>query len=62
MHWTAITEQMQRWNDRTSAWRQRMRRIRRRLALFLAIVGPGLITANVDNDAGGMCTYSLAGA
>ena len=29
---------------------------------FLAIVGPGIITANVDNDAGGITTYSLAGA
>ncbi len=30
--------------------------------LFLAIMGPGIITANVDNDAGGITTYSLAGA
>ena len=30
--------------------------------LFLAVVGPGFITANVDNDAGGIYTYSLAGA
>jgi Mn2+/Fe2+ NRAMP family transporter len=34
----------------------------RRLALFAAVVGPGIITANVDNDAGGITTYSLAGA
>lgn len=27
----------------------------------MAIVGPGIITANVDNDAGGIATYSLAG-
>jgi Mn2+/Fe2+ NRAMP family transporter len=33
-----------------------------RVALFLAIVGPGFITANVDNDAGGIFTYSQAGA
>src|ERR1700674_4947212 len=33
-----------------------------RVALFLAVVGPGFITANVDNDAGGIFTYSLAGA
>ena len=33
-----------------------------RLAALLAIVGPGIITANVDNDAGGIYTYSLAGA
>lgn len=30
--------------------------------LFLALLGPGIITANVDNDAGGITTYSLAGA
>jgi NRAMP (natural resistance-associated macrophage protein)-like metal ion transporter len=33
-----------------------------RLALFFAVVGPGFITANVDNDAGGIYTYSQAGA
>jgi Mn2+/Fe2+ NRAMP family transporter len=35
---------------------------RARAALFLAVVGPGFITANVDNDAGGIWTYSVAGA
>src|ERR671935_1011245 len=35
---------------------------RTRLVLFVAVVGPGFITANVDNDAGGIATYSLAGA
>src|SRR5512136_2867312 len=34
----------------------------RSVMIFLAVVGPGLITANVDNDAGGITTYSLAGA
>jgi NRAMP (natural resistance-associated macrophage protein)-like metal ion transporter len=34
----------------------------RRLIVFAAVVGPGVITANVDNDAGGITTYSLAGA
>ena len=33
-----------------------------RLMMFLAVVGPGFITANVDNDAGGIWTYSQAGA
>jgi NRAMP (natural resistance-associated macrophage protein)-like metal ion transporter len=33
-----------------------------RLAVLAAVVGPGIITANVDNDAGGITTYSLAGA
>jgi NRAMP (natural resistance-associated macrophage protein)-like metal ion transporter len=37
-------------------------RLRRRLAILLAVVGPGIITANVDNDAGGITTYSIAGA
>lgn len=35
---------------------------RRNIMLFLAIIGPGIITANVDNDAGGITTYSLAAA
>ncbi len=34
----------------------------RNFLLFLAIMGPGIITSNVDNDAGGIATYSLAGA
>jgi Mn2+/Fe2+ NRAMP family transporter len=33
-----------------------------RIMMFLAVVGPGFITANVDNDAGGIWTYSQAGA
>jgi len=33
-----------------------------RLVLILAVLGPGFITANVDNDAGGILTYSSAGA
>jgi Mn2+/Fe2+ NRAMP family transporter len=33
-----------------------------RLALLAAIVGPGIITGSVDNDAGGITTYSVAGA
>jgi Mn2+/Fe2+ NRAMP family transporter len=35
---------------------------RARIVLFLAVIGPGFITANVDNDAGGIFTYSQAGA
>ena len=33
-----------------------------RLTLVLAVVGPGIIAANADNDAGGITTYSIAGA
>ena len=39
-------------------WRQ----WRIRILLFLAVLGPGIITANVDNDTGGILTYSQAGA
>ena len=39
-----------------------LRRSKIRILLFLAVVGPGFITANVDNDAGGILTYSSAGA
>ncbi|MEW6163046.1 MAG: Nramp family divalent metal transporter [Nitrospirota bacterium] len=34
----------------------------KKIALFLAIMGPGIITANIDNDATGITTYSVAGA
>jgi Mn2+/Fe2+ NRAMP family transporter len=33
-----------------------------RVIIFLSVMGPGIITANVDNDAGGITTYSVAGA
>lgn len=33
-----------------------------KLLAFLAVLGPGIITASVDNDAGGIATYSIAGA
>ncbi len=34
----------------------------RNLIIFFSIVGPGIITGSVDNDAGGITTYSVAGA
>jgi len=36
--------------------------LRRKIAMFLAVMGPGIITANIDNDASGITTYSVAGA
>src|SRR6478736_3539360 len=39
-----------------------LRHWKTRILLLLAVIGPGFITANVDNDAGGIYTYSLAGA
>src|ERR1700730_8181004 len=61
MTWTVHTraEELQR---RATDVRRRSRNLWRRLALFAAVLGPGLITSNVDNDAGGISTYSLAGA
>ncbi|MCK9641293.1 MAG: Nramp family divalent metal transporter [Prolixibacteraceae bacterium] len=34
----------------------------KKIGIFLAILGPGIITGSVDNDAGGITTYSVAGA
>src|SRR5947209_14990186 len=42
--------------------RKFLSRIRYHIAVFLAVLGPGFITAVVDNDAGGIFTYSAAGA
>jgi NRAMP (natural resistance-associated macrophage protein)-like metal ion transporter len=39
-----------------------LKRWRTSFFLFFAVLGPGFITANVDNDAGGILTYSQAGA
>ena len=39
-----------------------LRSMRRQIAIFFAVLGPGFITAMVDNDAGGIFTYSEAGA
>src|SRR5258708_2023189 len=50
------------WSDRAAGVMAFFRPYRRRLALFLAVVGPGLIVSNVDNDAGGIYDYAQAGA
>src|ERR1700684_4673705 len=39
-----------------------LKRTKTWIVLFFAVVGPGFITANVDNDANGIYTYSAAGA
>lgn len=39
-----------------------MKKQLKQLAIFFAILGPGIITGSVDNDAGGITTYSVAGA
>jgi Mn2+/Fe2+ NRAMP family transporter len=49
---------------RGSAFRSfsRANQWRHRVFLFLAVIGPGIITSNVDNDAGGIITYTQAGS
>lgn len=39
-----------------------IKNLRKRLGLFLAVMGPGIVTAFADNDAGGIATYAAAGA
>jgi len=39
-----------------------IKKLLKRAALFFAILGPGIITGSVDNDAGGISVYSVAGA
>jgi Mn2+/Fe2+ NRAMP family transporter len=60
--WITLTDTVSRLVERGKLFSHRSRAWRRRIALFLAVVGPGLITSNVDNDAGGISTYSGAGA
>jgi len=46
----------------TTTLKQRLGLVGQRLMLFLAVLGPGLITASADNDASGIATYSIAGS
>ena len=43
-------------------YKVRKKSLWKHIALFAVILGPGIITGSVDNDAGGITTYSLAGA
>src|SRR6202790_3731492 len=62
MDWSAISERIATVRSGGTDLQKRIRGLRRRLTLLLAVVGPGLITSNVDNDAGGISTYTQAGA
>src|SRR5262244_919393 len=62
MDWTTITRRLEDLQERGADLQKRLRGLRRRVALLLAVVGPGLITSNVDNDAGGISVYTQAGA
>jgi NRAMP (natural resistance-associated macrophage protein)-like metal ion transporter len=50
------------WTERVERVRKTVRPLQKRVALFLAVMGPGLIVSNVDNDAGGIYTYAQSGA
>jgi Mn2+/Fe2+ NRAMP family transporter len=58
----SIEAQWAGWTERVERVMAGVRPYRHRLALFLAVVGPGLIVSNVDNDAGGIYTYAQSGA
>src|ERR1700704_5784771 len=62
MDWQAITSRLDRVRAGDTDLQRKIRGLRRRLTLLLAVVGPGLITSNVDNDAGGISVYTQAGA
>src|SRR5215467_5351455 len=62
MNWPILKASVEALQNRGSSLQKRLRSLRRRLVLLLAVVGPGLITSNVDNDAGGISVYTQAGA
>src|SRR5216684_2750688 len=62
MNWEAITTRVDSVKSRGSDLQKRLRGLRHRLTLLLAVIGPGLITSNVDNYAGGIAVYTQAGA
>ncbi|MGB7282291.1 MAG: Nramp family divalent metal transporter [Candidatus Acidiferrum sp.] len=62
MNWASLKSSFESMQTRGEDLQHKFRDLRRRLTLLLAVVGPGLITSNVDNDAGGIATYSQAGA
>jgi len=62
MNWESISAKFERVRTGETDLQKKIRGLRRRLTLLLAVVGPGLITSNVDNDAGGISVYTQAGA
>ncbi len=60
--WVTLTDTVSRLAARGKELNRNTRTLRRRLAVFFAVVGPGLITSNVDNDAGGIAVYTTSGA
>src|SRR5258706_2638567 len=62
MDWNVISAKFDRVRAGDTDLQKKIRGLRRQLTLLLAVVSPGLITSNVDNDAGGISVYTQAGA
>src|SRR5689334_20455194 len=62
MNWSILKSSVEGLQNRGAGLQKRLRSLRRRLVLLLAVIGPGLITSNVDNDAGGISVYTQSGA
>src|SRR4030088_3505850 len=62
MNWEDLSTRVEGLRSRGTDLQKKIRGLRRRLLLLLAVVGPGVITSNVDNDAGGISVYTQAGS
>jgi Mn2+/Fe2+ NRAMP family transporter len=62
MNFSSINTFIDRLRARILDFFSRGKNWRRRIALFIAVIGPGIITSNVDNDAGGIAVYTQAGS
>src|SRR5437899_10877754 len=62
MNWDAIAAKFERVRTGETDVQKKIRGLRRRLTLLLAVVGPGDVTVDVDNDADGISVYTQAGA
>ncbi|HKV25713.1 MAG TPA: Nramp family divalent metal transporter [Candidatus Acidoferrum sp.] len=62
MDWQNLKSRWEAMQSRSADLQSKFRSLRHRLMLLLAVVGPGIITSNVDNDAGGISVYTQSGA
>ncbi len=62
IRWKLVPGWVEPWRERLAEWMKGHAFLAPAAPAFLAVVGPGVITSNVDNDAGGISVYSQAGA
>lgn len=62
MNWQKLESKLDALRTRRRSIFRVVRRVWRRVALLLAVVGPGLIVSNVNNESGGIYSYALSGA